>query len=99
MIVVQILGQLLFSLRIILITVPDFQLDDVLISKIINDYICTSLVTGLCFDIIVACVVDNWSDIKKKQLSETCKYRKPIPDIPKHNHKLIEKFLAAFIFA
>lgn len=51
MIIVQIFGQLLFSLRVIFIAVPDFQFNDILFSQIVNDHISTSLVTGLCFDI------------------------------------------------
>lgn len=61
MIIVQIFGQLFLALLIVFIAVPDFHLDDILLSEIVNDHICTSLVTGLCFDIIVSYAVDNWS--------------------------------------
>ena len=64
MIIVQILGQLFLALRIVFVAVPDFHLDDILFSEIVNDHISTPLITGLRFDIIVSCSVDNWSQIK-----------------------------------
>lgn len=66
MIIVKIFGQLFLALRIVFVAVPDFHLDDILFSKIVNDHIGTSLVAGLCFDIIVSCSVYDWSEIQKK---------------------------------
>lgn len=62
-IVVKILGQLLFTLRVVFVTVPDFQLDDILLSEIIYDNICTFLVTGLSLNLIISDTVYNWTQI------------------------------------
>ena len=65
-VIVQILRQLLLTLCIVFITVPDFQFNDVLLSKIVNDHIRTSLITGLCLNIVVSRAVYDWSQIKQE---------------------------------
>ena len=60
-IIVQIFSNLFFSLCVIFLATPDFQLYDILFSQIVYDHIGSFLVTSLCFNIIVACAIDNRS--------------------------------------
>ena len=68
-IVIQILSNLLFTFGVIFITTPDFQLYNILFSKIVYNNICSFLITSLGFNIIITRTIDNWSKVQKKKFS------------------------------
>ena len=59
MIKFQIIQKLLLPPLMILIAMPDFQLDNKLLSKVVYDDICTPLISCLCLQVIVPCAIDN----------------------------------------
>ena len=68
-IVIKILADLFLALGIVARAAPDLQLDDILLPQIIDDHIGSGLISGLCFDIIVSCAVDNRLQIQQELLS------------------------------
>ena len=65
-IVIQIFRNLFFSLCVIFLATPDFQLYDILLSQIVYNHISSLLVTRLCFNVIVTCTIDNWSQVQQE---------------------------------
>ena len=66
---IEITDKLLLAVCIIFLTVPYFQLDYILLTKIIDYNISSGLISGLCFDVVVACTVDNGLQEKQELLA------------------------------
>ena len=62
-IIVQIFRNLFFSLCVIFLATPDFQLYDILFPQIVYNDIGSFLITSLCFNIVVACTINNRTKI------------------------------------
>ena len=63
-IIVQIFRNLLFTLRVVFLSTPDFQLYDILFPKIVYNHIGSLLITSLCFNVVVACTINNRAKIQ-----------------------------------
>ncbi len=59
MVIVQVFRKLSLAPLVVLISMPDFEFDNKLLSKAIYDDISAPLIPRLCLDIIVPCSVDN----------------------------------------
>ena len=68
-IVIQIFSNLFFSLCVIFLATPDFQLYDILFPQIVYNDIGSFLITSLCFNIVVTCTIDNGAKIQQEQFS------------------------------
>lgn len=64
--VIQIFADLFFTGFMVTLSMSDFQLDDVLLSEIIDDHIGAGLVSGLGFNVIIPCPVDDRPQIQKE---------------------------------
>ena len=67
--VVQILADLFLALGMIPRAMPDFQFDNNLLTEIIDNDICSGLISCLRFNIIVASPVNDWFQVQQEQLS------------------------------
>ena len=66
--VVQILTKLFLACGVVSLPPPDFQLDDILLSQVIDDHIGAGLVPGLRLDVIVAGSVDDGLQVQEELL-------------------------------
>ena len=69
MVIVQIIGELLLPLRIVLVPTPNFQLNDILFAQVVYDHIGAATITGLRFNVVVTHTIDNGTEIEKEKLS------------------------------
>ena len=67
--IVQVFRDLLFASFVVRIAAPDFELDDVLLPKVVDDDVGAGLVAGLGFDIVVADAVDDGFEVEQEQFS------------------------------
>ena len=67
--VIEIFSDLFLPIRVIPWPPPYLQLDDILLSQVIDYHIGSGLITGLGFDIVVPCSVNDRLQIQEKLFS------------------------------
>ena len=75
MIIVEVFAELFFAAFIIGISSPYFQFNDILLPKIIDDYIGASQVTSLCLAVIVAHTINDGAQICEEYLASIVLYK------------------------
>ena len=66
MVKIEVFKKLIFAALVVTVAAPNLHLDDVLSAVIVDNHIGASKVACLCLDVIIACAVDDWTNIKHK---------------------------------
>ena len=58
---------MVFAALVVTFATPNLHLDDVLCAEVVDNHVRARAVAGLRLDVIIACAIDNWTDIKHKK--------------------------------